>query len=127
MNSGEVDYKSAIENSQNSDVVIISVYSKVRSYQGTLGINEQQKELVRKIIELKKPVILISHGNPYVLGEFPEVTAYINNYGDTKFSELAVAEALFGEIDIEGKSPVSIPLAGIKVGDGIRLKKKVSD
>lgn len=127
MNSGEIDYQSALENSKNSDVIIISIYSKVRSYQGTLGINEKQKELVRKIIALKKPVIMISHGNPYVLGEFPEVTAYINNYGDTKFSELAVIEALLGEIDIEGKSPVSIPAAGVKVGDGIRVKKKVTD
>lgn len=127
MNSGEIDYQSALENSKNSDVIIISIYSKVRSYQGTLGINEKQKELVRKIIALKKPVIMISHGNPYVLGEFPEVTAYINNYGDTKFSELAVIEALLGEIDIEGKSPVSIPGAGVKVGDGIRVKKRVTD
>lgn len=127
MNSGEIDYQSALEISKNSDVIIISIYSKVRSYQGTLGINEKQKELVRKIIALKKPVIMISHGNPYVLGEFPEVTAYINNYGDTKFSELAVIEALLGEIDIEGKSPVSIPAAGVKVGDGIRVKKRVTD
>lgn len=127
MNSGEIDYQSALEISKNSDVIIISIYSKVRSYQGTLGINEKQKELVRKIIALKKPVIMISHGNPYVLGEFPEVTAYINNYGDTKFSELAVIEALLGEIDIEGKSPVSIPSAGVKVGDGIRVKKRVID
>jgi len=123
MNSGEVDYESAIENSLNSDVIIISVYSKVRAYQGTLGINDKQKELIKKIIGLKKPTILISHGNPYVIGEFPNVTAYINNYGDTKFSELAVAEALFGEIDIEGKSPVSIPGANFKIGDGIKIKR----
>jgi beta-N-acetylhexosaminidase len=124
MNSGEVDYQSAIENCENADVVILSIYSKVRSYQGTLGINEKQKELVRQILNLKKPVVMISHGNPYTIGEFPEVDVYINNYGDTKFSEVAVAEALFGEIDIEGKSPVSIPSANVKLGDGIIIKKK---
>ncbi len=127
MNSGETDYNTAIENSTNSDIIIISVYSRVRSFQGTLGISERQKELIKKIIELNKPVILISHGNPYVLGEFSNVTAYINNYGDTKYSEIAVAEALFGEIDIEGRSPVSIPDAGVKVGEGIMIKRKVSD
>ncbi|MCX8056331.1 MAG: glycoside hydrolase family 3 protein [Ignavibacteria bacterium] len=127
LNSGESDYNFALESCSNSDVIIVSIYSKVRSYQGTLGINEKQKEFVRKILKLNRPVVLISHGNPYVLGEFPNVTAYINNYGDTKFSEIATAEALFGEIDIEGKSPVSIPNANIKVGDGIKIKKKVSN
>lgn len=127
MNSGEVDYEEAFNNCLSGDIIILSIYSKVRSYQGTLGINERQKDFVRKIINLKKPIILISHGNPYVFGEFPEVSVYINNYGDTKFSELAVIEALFGEIDIQGKSPISIPTVNVKLGDGIQVKKRVSN
>ncbi len=122
INSGEIDYQSAFENCIESDLIVISIYSKVRSYQGTLGISNKQKEFVQEILKLNKPCIMISHGNPYLLGEFSEVKAYINNYGDSKFSELATIEAILGEIDIEGKSPISIPSANIKIGEGIHIK-----
>ncbi len=127
INSGEIDYQSAFENCIESDLIVISIYSKVRSYQGTLGISNKQKEFVQEILKLNKPCIMISHGNPYLLGEFSEVKAYINNYGDSKFSELATIEAILGEIDIEGKSPISIPSANIKIGEGIHIKSKKSN
>ena len=123
LNSNEEDYSEALEICKNSDVVILSVYLKVRSYQGTIWLTEKQTNLIKSILKLGKPIVMISHGNPYLLSEFPDVDAYLNNYGDTKFSEQAVAEALFGEIDIQGKSPVSIPNTNIKVGSGLKIRK----
>lgn len=123
LNSNDENYRQAIEICEKSDIVILSIYLKVRSYQGTIWLTDKQAALVRSILKLKKPVVMISHGNPYLLSEFPEVDAYLNNYGDTKYSEQAVVEALFGEIDIQGKSPVSIPNTEIKVGSGLKIKK----
>ncbi|MGB9663734.1 MAG: glycoside hydrolase family 3 N-terminal domain-containing protein [Ignavibacteria bacterium] len=123
LNSNEEDYHDVLRKCNESDVVILSIYLKVRSYQGTIWLIEKQSKLVNLILSLQKPVVMISHGNPYLLSEFPQVDAYLNNYGDTKFSEQAVAEALFGEIDIQGKSPVSIPNAEIKIGSGLKIPK----
>ena len=123
LNSNDKDFSEAVETCKDSDIIILSIYLKVRSYQGTIWLTDKQTELVRLILKLKKPVVMISHGNPYLLSEFPDVDVYLNNYGDTKFSEQAVVEALFGEIDIQGKSPVSIPNTEIKVGSGIKIQK----
>lgn len=123
LNSSDEDYNEALEKCKQSDIIILSIYLKVRSYQGTIWLTEKQTNLVKSILKLQKPVVMISHGNPYLLSEFPDVNAYLNNYGDTKFSEQAVAEALFGEIDIQGKSPVTIPNTEIKIGSGLNIKK----
>lgn len=123
LKSDKDDYNNALNLAQQSDILIISVYLRVRSYQGTIGLKQEQAELIYSFLKMNKPIVMISHGNPYVLSEFPDVDAYLNIYGDSKFSEIAAVEALFGEISIEAKSPISIPKANIKSGDGIKLSK----
>lgn len=123
INSSELEYKEALDAAENSDAVIVSVYLKVRAYEGDLGLTKNQQELIKKLIKLNKPMILLSHGNPYILAAVPDVKTYLCNYGDTEVSELALAEALFGEIDIQGKLPISIPESNHKAGAGISIKK----
>lgn len=123
LNSLPKDYEEALTQCHKTDIIIISVYLRVRSYQGTIGLTKEQDILLKDILKIHNKKILISHGNPYLLGEYQNVDAYLNLYGDSKYSELAAAEALFGEINIEGKSPISIPSLGIKIGDGISLPK----
>jgi beta-N-acetylhexosaminidase len=51
---------------------------------------------------------------------FPKVSAYLTTYSPTPTSETSVAKALFGELSITGRLPVTIP--GIaQYGDGIQL------
>lgn len=123
LNSEKDDYMNVLNLAKQSDVILISIYLRVRSYQGTIGLKTEQKELIDSLIKLNKPIVMISHGNPYVLSEFPDVDSYLNTYGDSKFSEISAVEALFGEIDVAGTSPISIPKANIKFGDGIELLK----
>jgi beta-N-acetylhexosaminidase len=68
-----------------------------------------------------KPLALISLGNPYLLRGFPDVTAYLATFSTVPPSELAAVKALFGEIDIRGRLPVSIPGLA-QYGDGIQLR-----
>ncbi len=123
LNSDKDDDNNALNFAKQSDVIIISIYLRVRSYQGTIGLKKEQSELIYSFLKMNKPIVMISHGNPYVLSEFPDVDVYLNTYGDSKFTEIAAVEALFGEISIEAKSPISIPKANIKSGDGIKLSK----
>ena len=59
-------------------------------------------------------------GNPYLLRNFPEVAAYLATYSTVPPSEIAAVKALFGEMKVDGKLPVSIP-GFAKAGEGLVL------
>jgi beta-N-acetylhexosaminidase len=65
-------------------------------------------------------MLLISMGNPYLLRNYPDVPGYIATYSTVPPSEIAVVKAIFGEIPIQGKLPVTIPNLA-KIGDGILM------
>ena len=65
--------------------------------------------LIENLIATKKPVMLMALGNPYLLRSFPGVAAYLTTCSSVPVSEIAAVKALFGEIPIAGKLPVSIP------------------
>ncbi len=74
------------------------------------------------LIESGRPVALVTLGNPYLLRQFPKVAAYLATFSWAPPSELAAVEAVFGEIEIRGKLPVSIPGLAV-VGFGIDIGK----
>jgi beta-N-acetylhexosaminidase len=76
--------------------------------------------LVDTLIALGKPVTLIALGNPYLLRAFPKVAAYLTTYSTVAPSEMSAVKALFGEMPIRGRLPVTIPDLA-KYGDGIQL------
>jgi beta-glucosidase-like glycosyl hydrolase/CubicO group peptidase (beta-lactamase class C family) len=115
------EYEEVINKAKHSNVIILSVYLKMRASKGTIGLSESQEDLINSIISLNKPIILLSHGNPYLLMAFQKIKTYLTNYGDSPISELAFAQALFGENDIEGMLPVSIPNTPYKYGHSIKI------
>jgi beta-N-acetylhexosaminidase len=68
-----------------------------------------------------KPIALVALGNPYLLRSFPDVAAYLATCSSVPPSEAAAVRALWGEIDIGGHLPVSIPGLAAR-GDGIEVK-----
>jgi beta-N-acetylhexosaminidase len=75
---------------------------------------------VENLVATKKPVALIAMGSPYLLRNFPDVAAYMTTYSTVPPSEVSAMKALFGEIPIGGKLPVSIP-GFAQYGDGISV------
>ena len=63
----------------------------------------------RYAIPRMKNVIAISFGSPYLLREIPSVQNYVCAYGIQPPLQVAVAQALFGEILMTGRLPVTIP------------------
>jgi beta-N-acetylhexosaminidase len=73
-----------------------------------------------RLLQGPAPVVMVSLGNPYLLRTYPGVAAYLTTFSNSAPSELAAVKALFGEIPVAGKSPVSIP--GIApLGAGITI------
>jgi len=53
--------------------------------------------------------IVVAFGNPYIGGSIPGIQTYVCTYSNTVGSASSLARALFGEIPIHGRLPVSIP------------------
>src|SRR6185312_9311092 len=66
--------------------------------------------LVNKVLEAAgKKAVMVAMGNPYLADDFPSVPTYICTFSNAPTSETAAVKALFGEIPIRGKMPVTLP------------------
>jgi len=120
--SSNAEYKDALTKAKRADIVLCPTYVRVRSGQGTVSLPQGHVDFLKKLLRLKKPVVMISFGNPYLVRDFNAVLAYICAYGDADVSVDAAVEALFGEIPIRGKLPVSIPNV-FPLGSGLVYQK----
>jgi beta-N-acetylhexosaminidase len=120
--AGTEAVKEALENARHSDVTLLPAFVSIGSWKGPLGLPKPVKRFLRQVASIKRPAIAISFGDPYILCEMPELSATLCAYSGIRLMQLAVVEALRGEIDVRGKLPVTIP-SRFKRGDGIDLKK----
>ena len=63
----------------------------------------------------------ISFGNPYLAADLPSLSTYLAAYGDQPVMQVAAARALFGETEVTGRLPVTIPGVA-KRGAGIQKR-----
>ena len=101
------------------DSVVVGAFVSVAARAGA-AISPGFAKLLDSLIASGKPVTLIAFGNPYLWRSFPKVAAYLTTYSTVAPSEVAAVKALFGEIPIRGRSPVTIPDLA-KYGEGIQL------
>jgi beta-N-acetylhexosaminidase len=99
----------------------VAAFATVAAYRGSVGLAGELPHAVETLIASGLPVALVALGNPYLLRNFPAVAAYLATFSNVPPSEVAAVEALFGEIDIRGHLPVSIP--GLATyGEGIQVR-----
>ncbi|MDX2030926.1 MAG: glycoside hydrolase family 3 N-terminal domain-containing protein [Blastocatellia bacterium] len=91
------------------DAVIYSVAVRARSGKGSVSLPPLGKRLADELIRRNMLLVVISFGNPYMLTAMPDAPSYLLAYSPFPFSQRATARALFGEIEIHGKLPVSLP------------------
>ena len=122
--SSEQEVKKVLELAKSADLIIASLYGRVRSGQArSVGLPDAGATVLNSLIASKTPVIGISFGNPYLLQNFQGLRTYVVAYGDMPSLQQAAARALLGEIDIVGKLPISLPGLYPR-GTGIQLKAK---
>ena len=114
------DLDAALQRGASAEKYVIAAFASVAPKRGSAGLGGGLPALVQNLIATKKPVVFVSLGNPYLLRNFPDVAAYLTTFSTVPPSEIAAAKALFGEIAIGGKLPVSIP-GFAAVTDGIVL------
>lgn len=104
--------------------VIVSVYLQIRNATGKINMEKSTIKVVQDLLKKGKKVILLAHCHPYILLNFPQVDVFLTNYGAEIACEKALAAAVFGENNISGRLPVSIPGTEFKRGSGIDLLKE---
>jgi beta-N-acetylhexosaminidase len=102
------------------DSYAVAAFASVAAYRA-LGLAGELPHAVEALSASGKPVALVALGSPYLLRNFPNVTAYLATFSNVPVSEIAAARALMGQIPIRGHLPVSIPEIA-KIGEGIQLQ-----
>jgi len=98
-----------------SEQEAVSALERVRGYDvivvGTINAyaEENQANFVHKLLQIGKPVMIVAMRLPYDLAAFPQASTFICTYSILEPSMRAVAKALFGFGEMNGRLPVSIP------------------
>ena len=120
--ASEAEVQKALERAKGADLVIASLYGRVRTGStNSIGLPEPGVRALNAILATKTPVIGISFGNPYLLQSFPGLTTYLIAYGDMPALQQAAARSVLGEIDVTGRLPISLPGLYPR-GTGIQMK-----
>jgi CubicO group peptidase (beta-lactamase class C family) len=101
-----------------SEVVVVSAFVPPRSGANTVAVAEPFARFVEESAA-RRPTIVVSLGNPYLLSAFPGVGTYVVAWGPREVSQRAAMRALVGENAITGTLPVSIPGLHPR-GDGLQ-------
>ncbi len=89
--------------------VLASCFVRVAGGRGSVVMSESHARLLEALARAGRPVIVVSFGSPYLLGQFPDVPVYLAAYGPAESSQRAAVGALFGEYAVGGKLPVTLP------------------
>ncbi len=91
---------------RKGQLVVLTVVRRVEG-RGRVSIAEPFAAWVRRSTKRLKPVV-VAVGNPYVIGQFPGIEAYMTTFSVGEGPERAAARALLRGT-AQGRSPVSLP------------------
>ncbi len=115
--SNQMEYEEMLMKVKRSDLVITQFNFQIRSGMMSGFLPKKISDAVKEIVKMKKPVIGISTGNPYIVSDFPVLDAFVQLYSSSAVSEESAAEVIFGEYPAKGKLPITIP-GKYNFGDG---------
>ncbi|MFI5095488.1 MAG: glycoside hydrolase family 3 N-terminal domain-containing protein [Candidatus Acidiferrales bacterium] len=103
------------------DICILALFVKVSDRKGNVDLPTEQADLADKIYKTGKPVVTIGFGSPYLVEHFPQAETWLAAFGISDVAQISAARALFGEIPVRGRLPVTVPGVDLKAGFGIEV------
>ncbi len=107
-----------------AELVVVSAFVPPRSGAGEVAVPDLLTRFV-EVIQRRRPTVLVSFGNPYLLSSFPELGTYLVAWGSREVSQRAAGLALVGENGITGTLPISLPPFHA-LGEGL-VRRPVAD
>ena len=93
----------------------------------TVALSDSTGTLLHRLLEhAANKTIVIAMGNPYLAADFPAIQNYLCTFSNVSVSETSAIKALFGEIPIRGRLPVSIPNVAQR-GTGLERPQQTAD
>ena len=105
INPNEDQIDEAVLKAKGSDLVVVT------TGKAWAPDRKNQQELVKRLLDTGKPVVVAAVYDPYDIAHFPDAETYVATYGFRAVSMEALSRVLFGEVNPSGKLPVSIPAA----------------
>jgi beta-N-acetylhexosaminidase len=104
-------------------VYVVPVAGKVGN---TVAMADATGTLLQQVLDrAAEKTAVVAMGNPYLAADFPKIQNYMCTFSNATVSEIAAIKALFGEIEIRGHLPVSIPNVAQR-GTGIERPPQVA-
>jgi beta-glucosidase-like glycosyl hydrolase/CubicO group peptidase (beta-lactamase class C family) len=102
------------------DVAIAALFVRVADRKGDVGFPEDQRVFVNQLLATGKPATVASFGSPYLIERFSDAKTWLAAFSTNGVSQRAAARALFGQVAIAGRIPVTVPGAARR-GDGLHV------
>jgi CubicO group peptidase (beta-lactamase class C family) len=106
---------------ESYDVAILALFVRVSDRKGNVDVPAEQAALAEQIYKTGKPVITVGLGSPYLIERFPQAETWLAAFGISDVAQISIARALFGQILVRGKLPVTVPGVDLKAGFGIEV------
>jgi len=131
-NVNEIMVNQKLKNHQIEDIVaevknkpypiLVSALVRIRMDKGEATIDSTHNNLLKRLNQENIPFVLTSFGSPY-LPDYDYIPTYLCAYGYGSISLKAMADAIWGRIQIQGKLPVNLNRDLIK-NSGIKKNKR---
>jgi beta-N-acetylhexosaminidase len=104
------DYGRILRTADSMDVVIIGSYQLAGfDIARSSAAPRAFVDFVERLSARRQRMVVISHGNPYLLREIPSAPAYLIAWSGVPAAQRAAGRALLGTVPITGILPISIP------------------
>ncbi len=110
-------YEALAAAADSADVVVAGVYLGTADGAGEEALPAPFRAWLRRSVG-RRPTVLVSLGNPYLLSAAPEVGSYLLAWGGRPLMQRAAARALTGRAAITGRLPIALP-PDHAIGDGL--------
>jgi hypothetical protein len=105
------------------DWAIVAVFVRIADRKGNVALPDEMAAVVNELLQSGKPTALAIMGSPYLAERFPQAKTVLCTFSTASVAEHAAVRGLFGQSEITGQLPVTIPDVAA-LGAGLRQQAR---